>query len=152
MSTIKPEIVEAAKKLAGWTVEKTADTATLDLGKDAIHGTLPEELSVQHYEMSNAHNKTLSAAIPLSFGDKAIEVLKEDKNITTVTGSVQLGISTVDVVVKREASVAAGVPEKGKPAPTKDVKGHMTASIKTTSTSQMKAVRTHVAELGEKFL
>ena len=117
--------------------------------KEAYASTLPEGLTADTAEVVHKHDRQYVHAFALAAGEVSMDAVKANKELRYGLTSTQVGISNVDVLVKREATVAAGIAKAGEKVPTKDVKGHTIVKLTTSSGDEMSKIKKHIASLGE---
>lgn len=116
-----------------------------------IEGTLPEGVTKEQYEAVQKHRNTLGAALEYALGDAGNNQFVATPDLTSVTGTINVGAEKWSGTLTREKQVDRASPEEKKNGQTKieTVYGAVTGSYSSKSTAEHKRVRSHISDLAK---
>lgn len=151
MSSIKQSTLDIASKLAG-EFQVNGSELTLKEPEKAYESTLPETVTLEQAKIVHKHDRSYVEGFTYAAGEKALEVLKENKDLTHVNASTNVGAANIDVTVKRVGSVLIPAKEKGGESTTKEVIGYTQVKQTTSGGAEIKRVKQHIHDLATKLL
>lgn len=118
-----------------------------DLTWGGYDATLPADVTAEQAKAVNAHNKALVPAITVAFGERAVEVLKENPSFPQVTGTAQFGATKIQTITERLGQRQVGIPKEGQPAEKVPTPGLTSVKVTTVAGKELKDARSHILEV-----
>lgn len=116
--------------------------------KTAFHSALPSDLSADQADAAVQYLNDYRLGFTLGAGEYMVGVMAEDKELPYMQASTNIGgAMNVDVTVRREHQVNAGIAKKGETQEKKTVIGHTSAKYTVSSPSSVSDITKHVAAL-----
>jgi len=146
--------IEAANVITGQVESVSNGVIAYNKPKGVVEGLLPEGLTMETVDKVGEFHKKCATALAQSVSEVGIDAMVQDKDITTVTGTLPVGKYTkLEATVHRSKDVS--YPKDGQRV-TEARPGHVdlktTSSYGKSSSSHVTAVRTHAAALAKQLL
>lgn len=154
MSEINPKITALVKELKnGMTL---GDGGVIATDKDLYEKTLPDALDMETVKWVYGHTEDLVAGLTMATAQISEEAMKKNKKLDSVSSELKIGkYAKINVGYLRSQNQTIRNMQNPTEAPREVTKyGVTTASIKTfgqKNRGELKKVRAHVADVGEKL-